>query len=218
MIAFVLFLLSFFAVEYGMDILTRGLALVACYLIAAVSLSVLYSSSRGEDIRKLDFAGASGMVRRYGWKVGLSIALGDVLKGFLAALPVYFFAPDWLWLVPAVVALGHCYPIWHGWVGGQGVAPATGALYGVDPLLGAITMGSGLGFMGLHRVLKLKPYVRLGSVPFSAIITLLILLVVAYSRYGIAGVSGIGLLIMVMGVRGLQVLRSPPPSEQSKKQ
>lgn len=201
-----------------MDILTRGLALVACYLIAAVSLSVLYSSSRGEDIRKLDFAGASGMVRRYGWKVGLSIALGDVLKGFLAALPVYFFARDWLWLVPAVVALGHCYPIWHGWVGGQGVAPATGALYGVDPLLGAITMGSGLGFMGLHRVLKLKPYVRLGSVPFSAIITLLILLVVAYSRYGIAGVSGIGLLIMVMGVRGLQVLRSPPPSEQSKKQ
>ncbi len=151
------------------------------------------------------------MVRRYGWKVGLSIAVADVIKGFLAALPLYFFARDWLWLAPAVVALGHCYPIWHGWVGGQGVAPATGALYGVDPTIGAVAMFGGLGLMGLHRVLKLKPLVRLGSVPFSAVLTLLILLVVAYSRYGIAGVSGIGLLTMIMGIRGLQVLRSPPP-------
>ncbi len=194
-----------------MDIFARVLALVACYLIAAVSLSVLYSKSRGEDIRSNDFAGASGMVRRYGWKVGLSIAVADVVKGFLAALPLYFLARDWLWLAPAMVALGHCYPIWHGWVGGQGVAPATGALYGVDPLIGAVAMFGGLGLMGLHRVLKLKPLVRLGSVPFSAVLTLLILLVLAYSRYGLAGVSGIGLLIMVMGIRGLQVLRSPPP-------
>lgn len=195
-----------------MDILTRVAALLACYLIASVSLSVLYSRSKGEDIRKLDFAGASGMVRRYGWKVGLSIALGDVLKGVLASLPIVFFAPDWIWLAPAVAALGHCYPIWHGWVGGQGVAPATGALYGVDLPIGAITMASGLGFMALHRVLKLKPLVKLNSVPFSAVMTLLILLGVAYSRHGTAGVGGIGLLIMVMAVRGLQVLRAPPPN------
>ncbi len=187
---------------------------MACYLIAAISISVLYSRSRGEDIRSNDFAGASGMVRRYGWKIGLSIAVADVLKGLLATLPIIFLAPDWLWIAPAVVALGHCYPIWHGWVGGQGVAPATGALYGVDPIIGALTMGSGLGFMGLHRVLKLKPLVKLGSVPFSVIITLLIMLVVAYSRHRITGVSGIGLLIMVMGVRGLQVLRSPTPGDK----
>lgn len=196
-----------------MDILTRVAALLACYLIASASLSVLYSRARGEDIRTNDFAGASGMVRRYGWAVGLSIAVGDVLKGVLAVLPVYFLASDWLWFAPAVVVLGHCYPIWHGWVGGQGVAPATGAMYGIDPLLGAVTMLSGLGFMGLHKVLKLKPYVKLGAVPFSAIITLLLMLAVAGSRYGLTGLGGIGLVIVVMGVRGLQVLRSPPPSK-----
>ncbi|MFN3266373.1 MAG: glycerol-3-phosphate acyltransferase [Deinococcales bacterium] len=194
-----------------MDILARVTALVACYLIAAVSISVLYSNWRGQDIRQNDFAGASGMVRRFGWKVGLAIAFGDVFKGFVATLPIWQFAPDWIWLAPASVALGHCYPIWHGWVGGQGVAPATGAIYSADALLGAVTFFSGLGFMLLHRVLKLKPYVRLGSVPFAAIVTLLIVLGLAYSRHGIAGVSGIGLLILVMGVRGLQVLRSPPP-------
>jgi hypothetical protein len=63
----------------------------------------------------------------------------------------------------------------------------------------------------VHRVLKLKLYVRLGSVPFSAVVTLFIVLVLAYLRHGAAGVGGIGLLIMVMGLRGLQVLRSPPP-------
>jgi acyl phosphate:glycerol-3-phosphate acyltransferase len=194
-----------------MDILTRVAALVACYLIAAISLSIVYSRWRGTDIRQNDFAGASGMVRRYGWKVGIAIAVSDVLKGFLATLPVWFLAPDWIWLAPAIVALGHCYPIWHGWVGGQGVAPATGAIYGADALLGIVTFVAGLGFMGLHRVLKLKPYVRLGSVPFAAIVTLLILLGLAYSRHGAAGVGGIGLLIMVMGLRGLQVLRAPPP-------
>ena len=194
-----------------MDIFARVAALLACYLMAAVSLSVLYSRSRGEDIRNHDFAGASGMVRRYGWKIGLGIAVADVVKGFLAALPMYFLAREWLWLAPAVVALGHCYPIWHGWVGGQGVAPATGSLYGVDPLIGLLAMFGGLGLIGLHRVLKLKPLVRLGSVPFSAVLTLLILLVVAYSRHGEAGVSGIGLLIMVMGTRAIQVLRSKPP-------
>ena len=197
-----------------MDILTRVLALLICYLIASVSLSVLYSRSRGEDIRTNDFAGASGMVRRYGWAVGLGIAVADVLKGLLAVLPVYFFASDWLWLAPAVAVLGHCYPIWHGWVGGQGVAPATGALYGVDVLIGAVTILSGLGFMGLHRVLKLKPYVKLGAVPFSAIVTLLLLLAIAYSRHGLTGLGGIGLVILVMGVRGLQVLRSLPPSSR----
>jgi acyl phosphate:glycerol-3-phosphate acyltransferase len=197
-----------------MDFLIRGAALVACYLIAAISISVLYSKSRGEDIRSNDFAGASGMVRRYGWKVGVIIAIADVLKGLLATLPVYFLAQEWLWLAPAVAALGHCYPIWHGWVGGQGIAPATGSLYGVDPSIGAIAMFGGLGLMGLHRILKLKPYVKLSSVPFSGVVTLLILLGVAYSRYGIAGVSGIGLLIMVMGIRGLQVLRSPKPGDK----
>ena len=201
------------AVQYCMDILTRVAALLSCYLIAAISLSVLYSRARGEDIRTNDFAGASGMVRRYGLVVGLSIAVGDVLKGVLAVLPVHFFAPDWLWFAPAVVVLGHCYPIWHGWVGGQGVAPATGAFYGVDLLIGAVTMLSGLGFMGLHRVLKLKPYVKLGAVPFSAIITLLLLLAVAFSRYGLTGLGGVGLVILVMGVRGLQVLRSPAPNK-----
>jgi acyl-phosphate glycerol 3-phosphate acyltransferase len=194
-----------------MDILSRVAALVACYLIAAISLSILYSRWRGQDIRQNDFAGASGMVRRYGWKVGIAIAVGDVLKGFFATLPVLYLAPDWIWLAPVVAALGHCYPVWHGWVGGQGVAPATGAIYGADPLLGGVTFFSGLSLMGLHRVFKLKPYVRLGSVPFSAVVTLLIVLVLVYSRHGAAGVGGIGLLMMVMGLRGLQVLRAPPP-------
>ncbi len=151
------------------------------------------------------------MVRQYGWKVGVSIAVADILKGVLASLPILFFAPEWLWLAPAVAALGHCYPIWHGWVGGQGIAPATGAIYGVDIFTGAVVMTCGLGLMVLHRALKLKPYVKLGSVPFAGVLTLLILLVVAYSRFGTAGVGGTGLLILVMGVRGLQVLRSPPP-------
>jgi glycerol-3-phosphate acyltransferase PlsY len=115
-------------------------------------------------------------------------------------------------LASAVAALGHCYPVWHGFNGGQGLSPATGALLVADPVVGATAMLVGLGIMGLHRALKLKRFLPLGPQPLAGILTPIALLVVVQARgHGAAGTVGIVLMTAVLLARGVQVLLSPKP-------
>jgi acyl phosphate:glycerol-3-phosphate acyltransferase len=190
---------------------SRAWVLIPAYLVAAVSVAVLYSRSRGFDVRQRDFAGASGMGRQFGWRVGVAIAVVDVLKGALAAGVVRVFAPELIWFAPAVVALGHCYPVWHGFNGGQGLAPATGALWVVDVVVGAVAMLGGLLVMGVHRTFKLERFVKLGAQPLSGIVTPLALVIVAQTRAGSDGVIGVLLMTAVLLARGVHVLLSPKP-------
>jgi glycerol-3-phosphate acyltransferase PlsY len=191
--------------------LSRVWVLLVAYLVAAVSVSVWYSRSRGFDVRTRDFAGASGMGRQFGWRVGVGIAVADLLKGALAAVIVRLFAPELIWFTPALVALAHCYPVWHGFNGGQGLAPATGALWVVDPVIGALTTALGLSLMGLHRAFKLERVVKLGAQPIAGILTPLALVFVAQVRDGATGVIGVLLMTAVLLARGVHVLLSPKP-------
>ena len=189
-----------------------ALALLLAYLIASISISVLYSRSKGADVRTVDFAGASGMGRRYGWRVGVAIALADILKGALAAGVVFALEPRAIWFAPAIVALGHCYPVWHGFNGGQGLSPATGALWVADPLTGLVTMVSGLGTMALHRLFKLERIVKLAAQPTGGIAGLVIVYFVARGRAGEIAGWGVVLLGVVLLIRGLHVLLSLSPA------
>ena len=188
-----------------------AVALLLAYLIASVSVSVLYSRSKGSDVRTVDFAGASGMGRRFGWRVGVAIAIADILKGALAAGVVLILEPTAIWFAPAIVALGHCYPVWHGFNGGQGLSPGTGALWIADPLTGSITFVSGLGTMALHRLYKLERFVKLTAQPFGGIVGLAITYFVARGRAGEIAGWGVALLGAVLLIRGLQVLLSLKP-------
>ena len=188
-----------------------AIALLLAYLIASVSVAVLYSRSRGADVRTVDFAGASGMGRRFGWRVGVAIAIADILKGALAAGVVLLLEPAASWFAPAIVALGHCYPIWHGFNGGQGLSPATGAIGVADPLTGLITFVSGLATMALHRLFKLERFIKLTAQPFGGIVGLAIIFFVARAREGEIAGWGVVLLGVVLLVRGVQVLLSPKP-------
>jgi acyl phosphate:glycerol-3-phosphate acyltransferase len=187
------------------------LALLLAYLIGALSPAVIYSRAKGHDVRDKDFAGTSGMMRQFGVAVGLGIMLADILKGALAAFVAFKISSETLWFAPAAAALGHCYPVWHGFKGGQGVAPACGALTVCSSLIGLTMMALGTLFLVLHQIFKLKRFVRLGGVPFSAILTL-ILMVVLISRFeGTTALTGFLLMMAVMVVRGAQVLLTPKP-------
>jgi acyl phosphate:glycerol-3-phosphate acyltransferase len=187
------------------------LALLVAYLIGAVSPAVIYSRAKGHDVRENDFAGTSGMMRQFGVAVGLGIMLADILKGALAAVIASKISSEVLWFAPAAAVLGHCYPVWHGFKGGQGVAPACGALTICSSLIGLGTMALGTFFLVLHRVLKLKKFVRLGAVPFSAIVTLIIMIVLISRLEGGTALIGFLLMLAVMLARGVQVLLTPKP-------
>jgi glycerol-3-phosphate acyltransferase PlsY len=195
--------------------MTAAFALLLAYLIASVSIAVLYSSARGGDVRAVDFAGASGMGRRFGWRVGVAIALADIVKGVLAALVVWWLVPDLIWYAPAVVALGHCYPVWHGFNGGQGLAPGTGALFVADWLTGVVTVVAGLAVMGVHRAFKLERFVKLGAQPTSGIVALPIIFFTALARGGAVAGWGVALLGLVLLARGVHVLLSPKPGARA---
>ena len=151
------------------------------------------------------------MGRRYGWRVGVAVAIADILKGALAAGAVFALEPSAIWFAPAIVALGHCYPVWHGWSGGQGLSPATGALWVADPITGLVTMVGGLGVMALHRLFKLERIVKLGAQPTGGIVGLVIVFFVARARAGDIGGWGVLLLGVVLLIRGVHVLLSPKP-------
>jgi acyl phosphate:glycerol-3-phosphate acyltransferase len=186
-------------------------ALLVAYLIGAVSPAVIYSRVKGHDVRENDFAGTSGMMRQFGVAVGLGIMLLDIAKGALAAFVASRISSEVLWFAPAAAALGHCYPVWHGFRGGQGIAPACGALTVCSSLIGLSTMAIGAFFLVLHRVLKLKRLVRLGAVPFSAIVTLSIMIVMIFKLEGATALTGFLLMLAVMIARGAQVLLTPKP-------
>jgi acyl phosphate:glycerol-3-phosphate acyltransferase len=186
-------------------------ALLVAYLIGAVSPAVIYSRAKGHDVRENDFAGTSGMMRQFGVAVGLGIMLLDIAKGALAAFVASRISSEVLWFAPAAAALGHCYPVWHGFRGGQGIAPACGALTVCSSLIGLTTMALGTFFVVLHRVLKLKRLVRLGAVPFSAIVTLSIMIVMIFKLEGATALTGFLLMLAVMIARGAQVLLTPKP-------
>ncbi len=188
-------------------------ALLVAYLIGAISPAVLYSRSQGHDVRDNDFAGTSGMIRQFGVVVGISIMLADIAKGALAAFIASKISSDMLWFTPAAIALGHCYPVWHGFKGGQGVAPACGALTYCSSFIGLLTMALGTFFLVLHKVLKLKPYVKLGGVPFSVIITLIIMVIVILKLETSTALIGFLLMMAVLLIRGIQVISSPKPGQ-----
>ncbi len=102
----------------------------------------------GTDVREHGSgnAGATNMVRNFGWKAGLGVLLMDILKGFLAVqVPIWYFSetpfPFWLSLLWAVgAALGHIWPIWAGFKGGKAVATLLGAMLALAPIWAGIAV------------------------------------------------------------------------------
>ncbi len=142
----------------------------------------------GRDIRRLGSgnAGATNMLRAFGWKPALAVLVLDVAKGCIPAL----LAP---WLLagdagpsPATVGLaagaaatfGHCYPLFAGFRGGKGVATAAGAFLATHPVAVAVGLAVFVTFVTLCR------YVSAAAV--AAALAMPVALLVFRYRFGYA--------------------------------
>jgi acyl-phosphate glycerol 3-phosphate acyltransferase len=191
------------------ETLRAVLVLVLAYLIGSVSFGVVVSRALGRDVRQKDFPGGSGMIRQFGWGVGLSVIALDIAKGALAAWIASVSVPNIVWYVPVAVAIGHCWPIWHGFQGGQGLAPMGGAVLYLDWFTMLVPLALGVMLIAVHRVLNLRQVVKLASVPFGALFGMVLMLYLSWVRNG--QILPIILVLIVLIVRGVQVLRSPSP-------
>ncbi|HEX6918796.1 MAG TPA: glycerol-3-phosphate acyltransferase [Actinomycetes bacterium] len=146
------------------------LAAALCgYLVGAVSPAVLLARSRHIDLRALGSGnpGATNVGRVLGFRWGATVALLDVLKGFLPAA-AFGLAGEGLGLVAGAAAVvGHVSSPFLRGRGGKGVATAFGAILGVAPGWGLALLAVFVAVVGLTR------WVALGSM--SAAVALVVL-------------------------------------------
>ncbi|MCX7807051.1 MAG: glycerol-3-phosphate 1-O-acyltransferase PlsY [Deltaproteobacteria bacterium] len=120
------------------------------YGLGSISFATLVAKCHGVEIRKVGSGnpGASNVARVLGKRAGRLVLVLDALKG---ALPVWVALRNEgekaaAWAALAAVT-GHCFPIWHRFEGGKGVATAAGALVVLD-------LPAALGGMLAHGVAR----------------------------------------------------------------
>ena len=130
-------------------------AALAAYLIGSLSFAVLVSRAMGLSDPRTYGSGNPGAtnVLRSGSKAAAILTLGlDALKGYLPVALAAF--------------LGHLFPVFFRFRGGKGVATAAGALFGIDPLLGAATLATWTIIAAFFRYSSLASLVAAVFAPF----------------------------------------------------
>ncbi len=130
-------------------------AIAAGYFIGAIPFAYIIARLRaGIDIRTVDIGnvGAGSVIRAVGIKEGLLTLAGDVGKGGAAILiaDALGVGLHWMMAAGAVAILGHVFPVYIGFRGGQGVATAIGVFLALS--FGAMVLT--LGVMGLVLLLN----------------------------------------------------------------
>ncbi len=146
---------------------------------------LVYHAHTGKDVRDAGSGniGATNILRTLGKKAGITVLVGDCLKGsFTVLFAYYLYAEKFIepvgvsqmefGLMAGVIAiLGHLFPIYIGFKGGKGVATALGIFLPVAPLAILIT------FLSFLIIVWISKYVSLGSILGAIILPVLIFLI-----------------------------------------
>jgi glycerol-3-phosphate acyltransferase PlsY len=108
------------------------------YLLGSIPFAYIIARVRGGfDIRTVDIgnSGAGSVIRAVGLKEGLLTLVGDVAKGSAAILLAQLLDVGLYWVLAAgaLSVVGHVFPVYIGFRGGQGVATAMGVFAVLTP-------------------------------------------------------------------------------------
>jgi glycerol-3-phosphate acyltransferase PlsY len=148
-------------------------AVLGGYLLGSLPFGYwLVRAFRGEDIRTQGSGntGATNVFRLYGRRLGITVALLDVAKGFAAAA-VGLWAGGALVgvLAGAAAMLGHARPLFLGFSkGGKMVATAGGAMLALAPLAALSSAGVWLAVFLLTRYASVASIVAALALPLFA--------------------------------------------------
>ena len=167
------------------------LALVAAYVVGSIDFAVIVARMHGVDIHQAGSGnpGTSNVLRTLGRLPAAMVLVGDMLKGTVGAAMGWVAsgvvdpsaAADpmgpWAFAAGFAAVVGHCYPIFHKFKGGKGVATGAGVLLFTVPLAAVIE----LALWGV--IVKLTKTASIGSLVIM-VITIPILI-----WQGVEGVS-----------------------------
>ena len=160
------------------------LILLSAYFLGSIPTALIVSRVIAHaDIRELGDGnmGARNVTHTLGWKAGIFVGVVDFSKGAIAVLLARYFDLSLAWQLAAGISavIGHDFPIWAGFRGGQGMAAILGTLFVLMPtetLWGLIGFGTaylltrnfdlsaatGLGLLAFLAYLFDQPQVFLG--------------------------------------------------------
>jgi glycerol-3-phosphate acyltransferase PlsY len=168
---------------------------ILAYLIGSVPSAVWVGKLfYGIDVRQHGSgnAGATNVIRVFGYKAGIPVMIFDVFKGWFAVQIGRWFPPEGLgsdMLVYLSIALacaaviGHIFPVYVGFKGGKGV----GTLAGVGIALFPVALLIVLGVFIL--TLAITHYVSLSSILGSLVFPFAVFLITGERNPGLVGLS-----------------------------
>jgi len=128
------------------------LGLLGAYVVGSIDFAVIVARMHGVDIHTEGSGnpGVSNVLRTVGRGPAAVVFIGDTLKGTVGAALGWFAAfyafgavevsGPWVWAAGFFAVLGHCYPIFHKFKGGKGVATGAGVLLFAASLVAIITL------------------------------------------------------------------------------
>ena len=114
------------------------------YLCGSLPFAVWITRlGKGVDVRAAGSgqATATNTIRQAGFLPGALVFILDVAKGFIPTWLALHYAPAaWIAALTAALAVvGHCWPLFAGFRGGMGLAPANGGMMAAFPFAILIT-------------------------------------------------------------------------------
>jgi acyl phosphate:glycerol-3-phosphate acyltransferase len=130
-------------------IFTVAAVMISAYLLGSIPTALIVSRRiKGLDIRRIGDGnmGAHNTFHEIGPKFGVLVAVIDFTKGALAVFLAYRLelGLNWQIVSAAAVILGHDFPIFAGFKGGQGTASTLGTmlvLFPIPTLIGLAVYG-----------------------------------------------------------------------------
>ena len=138
--------------------------LICAYVLGAIPTALIVS----RKIKKVDIRcvgdgnmGAHNTFHEVGPKFGLSVALMDVAKGALAVCLARVPGLDLSWQILAAILaiLGHDFPVWANFKGGQGLAVSFGTMAVLFPLAALV----GISVYGISFLLVKSSNIAAGT-------------------------------------------------------
>lgn len=131
-------------------------AITIAYLLGSIPMAYIVTKLRkGIDIREVGVGnmGAGNVIREVGIREGAAVLIVDIGKGAAAIIIAQALGLSQFWVFGAGFAaiLGHSFPVYLGFRGGQGVATLIGVFLVLSPLVMIITLGIiGLVLLFVH--------------------------------------------------------------------
>ena len=133
--------------------------IIASYLLGCINGAYIFSTNvKNEDIRTYGSgnAGATNILRTYGFFSGLIVFLIDFFKGIACILLCKLtHQPDWVTMLSAFACVaGHNWPVFLDFRGGKGVSATGGILLMLDFRLAGIAILIGASLALITRMVS----------------------------------------------------------------